>query len=234
MQEQHLSHLSTESSKAAVESLIHCLDSLNRRPWQKLLRRSLHITSWAIAISLTVASPSKAASITYSGDTTGAPTFNRPAAPGFEGINNPITSLSSIGTAAAYFSQPFFVNQTGSYDVVGTQNFDSLQFLYQNSFNPASPLNNVLKGDDPFGETGIGKAGFISLPLIAGTQYFLVTTGFSNANDPTDVSFGKFTNTIQGPGNITLAAVPEPSSLPSIIAFSLFGGVLILKRKLAD
>ncbi len=202
--------------------------------------QTLRLFSTAIALCLSVALPSKAASITYSGDTTGASTFNRPEPPGFAGINQPIASLS--GSNTAYFSQLFLVDQTGAYNVAGNQYFDGLQFLYQNSFNPNAPLTNLLKGDDPFGETGsvfgvtgtTTSAGFINLSLTAGTSYFLVTTGFSTPDDLTDVSVGSFTNTIIGPGNITLAAVPEPSSVPSAIAFGIFSGVLILKRKLAD
>lgn len=60
-----------------------------------------------------------------------------------------------------------------------------------------------------------------------------MTAGFENS-DSENTSFGTFTNTITGPGAITLssAAVPEPSAISGIVALGLFGGGLMLKRKL--
>ena len=193
------------------------------------LKRLICIASGAIALSLSVTLPVKAFTLSYSGDTTNAPTFNRPETQGFEGGTNPPTSLSTNGTAVPYYSQPFLVDTTGSYDVVGSQNFLGIQYLYGNSFNPATPLANLLSGNDPFPDEG--TSGFNGLSLTAQQQYFLVTTGFDN----TASSYGTFTNTITGPGNITLNApksVPEPSSIAGIVAFGLFAGSLTLKRKL--
>jgi hypothetical protein len=68
--------------------------------------------------------------------------------------------------------------------------------------------------------------------MSAGTQYFLVTSGFDNS------SFGTFTNRISGPvsapssGKITLGTVPEPSSVMGTVAFGVLGGGLMLRRKL--
>ncbi|MEH2348372.1 MAG: hypothetical protein V7K55_10265 [Nostoc sp.] len=223
--ENNLSHRSTKFSQTA-KLKSEC--SFNF--WQKSLRRSIPIASAAIALSMSVILPSEAATVSYSGDTTNAPTFNRPETEGFEGGTNPPTSLSSNGTAVPYYSQPFSVNTTGSYDVVGFQDFLGIQFLYQNSFNSATPLVNLLNGNDPFPDEN--TSGFSGLSLTANNQYFLVTTGFDNSN----TSFGTFTNTITGPGNITLGStpvnVPEPSSIASTIAFGIFGSSFILKRKL--
>ncbi|MEH1823654.1 MAG: hypothetical protein V7L31_32050 [Nostoc sp.] len=226
--ENNLSHRSTKFSKIAkLKSLSKC--SFNF--WQKSLLRSIPIASAAmpglgvaIALSVSFILPSQASTISYSGDTTNAPTFNRPQTEGFEGGTNPPTSLSSNGTAVPYYSQPFFVDTTGSYNVVGSQAFLGIQFLYQNSFNPITPLVNLLSGNDPFPDEG--TSGFSGLSLTANNQYFLVTTGFDNSNN----SFGTFTNTITGPGNITL--VPEPSSIASTVVFGIIGSTLILKRKL--
>jgi hypothetical protein len=190
------------------------------------LKSSFSIASAAIALSLSISLPSQAFTVSYSGDTTNAPTFNRPETEGFEGGNNPPTSLSSNGTAVPYYSQPFFVNTTGSYDVVGSQAFLGIQFLYQNSFKSTTPLVNLLSGNDPFPNEG--TSGFSGLFLTAKKQYFLVTTGFDNSNK----SIGTFTNTITGPGNIVIANVPEPSSIASTVAFGIFGSSLIIKRKL--
>ncbi|MCL6754645.1 hypothetical protein KBT16_28165 [Nostoc sp. CCCryo 231-06] len=232
--ENNLSHRSTKFSQTAK---LQSLSQYSFNFWQKSLRCSIPIASAAmsaagvaIALSISVILPSEASTISYSGDTTNAPTFNRPQTEGFEGGTNPPTSLSSNGTAVSYYSQPFSVNTTGSYDVVGSQNFLGIQFLYQNSFNPTTPLDNLLNGNDPFPDEG--TSGFSGLSLTANNQYFLVTTGFDNS----DNSFGTFTNTITGPGNITLGStpvnVPEPSSIASTIAFGIFGSSFILKRKL--
>lgn len=232
--ETHLFHFpaefsqKTESDRLSKSSKLLKLSILD---WQQLLRNSISTACAAIALSVTQALPSQASTISYSGDTTNAPTFNRPETEGFEGGTNPPTSLSSNGTAVPYFSQPFFVDTTGSYDVEGVQSFLGIQFLYQNNFNPATPLTNLLNGNDPFPDEG--TSGFSGLSLSASNQYFLVTTGFDNTN----TSFGKFTNDIKGPGNITLGevnpskSVPEPSSIPGIIALGIFGGGLMLKSK---
>ncbi|WP_228014335.1 PEP-CTERM sorting domain-containing protein [Fortiea sp. LEGE XX443] len=194
------------------------------------IRKSIVMASGAIALSLGSTLPSQAFTVSYSGDTTNAPTFNRPETEGFEGGTNPPTALSSNGTAVPYFSQAFLVDTTGSYDVVGSQAFLGIQFLYQNSFNPTNPLVNLLSGNDPFPDEG--NSGFNGLSLTANNQYFLVTTGFDNS----DNSFGTFTNTITGPGNITLgttpANVPEPSTTVSTVVLGILGCGLILKRKL--
>jgi hypothetical protein len=200
---------------------------------QESLKNSIRIAFTAIALSLSIAIPSQAASVSFSGDTTNAATFNRPQTEGFEGGSNPPTSLSSNGTAVPYSSQPFFVDTTGIYNVTGFQNFLGIQFLYTNNFNPATPLANLLSGNDPFPDEGV--SGFNDLSLTANNQYFLVTTGFDNTN----LSFGTFTNTISGTGNITLGntvtvTVPEPSSTPSIVAFAIAGTTLVLKRQIKN
>ncbi|ACC85099.1 hypothetical protein [Nostoc punctiforme] len=230
--ENNLFHHSTKFSQTPK---LQSLSQYSFNFWQKSLRCSIFIASAAgvaIALSISVILPSKASTISYSGDTTNAPTFNRPQTEGFEGGTNPPTSLSSNGTTVSYYSQPFSVNTTGSYNVAGSQNFLGIQFLYQNSFNPITPLDNLLNGNDPFPDEGTSS--FSSLSLTANNQYFLVTTGFDNSNN----SFGTFTNTITGPGNIALGSnpvnVPEPSSIASTIAFGIFGSSFILKRKLRN
>ena len=197
-------------------------------PWQQSLLKTIQIASSAIALSLSVILPSNALSISYSGDTTNAPTFNRPQTEGFEGGTNPPTSLSTNGTAVPYYSQAFSVDTTGFYDVVGSQAFLGIQYLYQNSFNPTTPLANLVSGNDPFPDEN--NSGFNGLSLTAKNPYFLVTTGFDNSNN----SFGTFTNTITGSGNITLGStpvkVPEPSSIPGIVVCGIVGGSLILRK----
>lgn len=198
----------------------------------QLAQKSICLAVTGLALALSVV-PATAGTLSYSGDTTNAPTFNRPKAQGFEGIEDPSKSLSEVGTAVSYFSQAFSVDTAGSYDVMGTQAFDGVQFLYQNSFDPTSPIANLVSGKDSFPD--VGNSSFSGLSLAANTPYFLVTAGFDNADNPINISFGTFTNTITGPGNITLkspTSVPEPSAAAGTIAVGLLlSGVQLLKRK---
>ncbi len=197
-------------------------------------QKSLCLAATGFALSLSVALPATAGTLSYSGDTTNAPTFNRPKAQGFEGIEDPSKSLSDVGTAVSYFSQAFSVDTAGSYDVTGTQAFDGVQFLYQNFFDPTSPITNLISGKDSFPD--VGNSGFSGLSLMNNTPYFLVTAGYDDADNPINISYGKFTNTIAGAGNITLknpTPIPEPSAAAGMIVFGLMvAGGQIRKRKL--
>jgi hypothetical protein len=154
------------------------------------------------ALSAIGTGAAQAAIVTFSGDTTGGPTFNRP----FEDLSAP----SAVGTAAAYDLYRFTVDATGVYTFLSTAAFDNLTYLYAPTLNPAQPLvGALLANDDLLGPTTSG----FSHTLQAGTAYALVTTGFENFDR------GQFVNTIGGPGMIT--AVPEPAS-----ALMLVGGLL--------
>ncbi len=182
------------------------------KSWQS----SMLIASGAIALSVSVTLPSQA--LTFTGDTTNGPTFNRPQTQGYEGGTNPPTALSTNGTAVPYNSQPFTISATGAYNIIGTQNFSGIEFLYQNNFDPNNPLTNLLSGNDPFPDEG--NAGFTGINLTANTPYFLVTTGFDN----TSSSYGTFTNTI----------TPVPFNFSSeqslALGIPLFLGFRMLKK----
>ena len=148
----------------------------------------------------------QAGAVSYLGTTLGSPTWNRPNAG-----SPPVSPLSGIGTAVAFSVQQFSVTQSGPYDFMSTSltptSWDNNAYLYRTGFNPLSPLTNIIVGNDDFPD--IGMSGFNGVILAPSTNYLLVTTGFTNT------SFGSFSNTISGPGNIVLqgsAAVPEPSS----------------------
>jgi hypothetical protein len=149
----------------------------------------------------------QAATFTYTGTTTGAPTWNRPV----ENFNSPPTAISGAsGEAVPYNSFGFMVSAPDNYVFRSTANFDNYTFLYQNYFNPTNPLLNILIGNDD--NPTIGLSGFTK-SLTAGTNYFLVTTGFDNPD------VGTFRNTITGAGNITPTSVPEPATiLGSLVA----------------
>jgi hypothetical protein len=189
-----------------------------------IIAKTLALTGFA-SLSFMVAAPAQA--INFTGDTTGAPTWNRPIQNG----SNPPAALSNIGTAVPYQVQNFFVDTTGAYSFLSTTTtYDNFTFLYQNSFSAASPLTNVIIGNDDYSNNR--TSGFQGVNLTAGTQYYFVNTGYSNNN------FGAYNSSITGVGNFTLgdvAAVPwETDALPVVGSTVLFGAGMWAKRKFAQ
>lgn len=132
--------------------------------------------------------------VMYSGDTTGAATWQRALAScgGVSGAPGPMN----------YQVQPFHVGTNGAYDITSVQagGWDGYLVIYQGTFDPNNQTTNCIGGDDD-GAGGIGTSEVFGLALTAGTQYWVVTTGFDNAE------FGAYTNTITGPGTVTLGAL---------------------------
>lgn len=161
----------------------------------------------------------QAATFTYSGDTTGQPTWNRPIA------GNPPTSLSGVGTAVRYDVFQFNIDTSGSYSFNSSSPYDNYGFLYQGSFNAATPLANVIVGDD---DSAGGSDYAFTTNLSTGTNYFLVSTGFDNTTD-----FGTFSTTINGLGNVNNPATSVPE--PFTVIGTLIGGTaaLRMRKKLA-
>ncbi|MBO3461438.1 PEP-CTERM sorting domain-containing protein [Aetokthonos hydrillicola Thurmond2011] len=181
---------------------------LKTKSSQKLL---VVIFGLALAAFAT-AKPSRASVLTYQGDTTNQAIWRR-VAPG-----NPPTLLSgekdgNLGMSVPYSVFDFTVTQSGSYTISGVseatppQNtpWDIFLALYQDSFNPAQQLTNVLIADT----TNNAETVTFNQPLTAGRDYFLVTTG-RRVSD-----FGVFTNTISGAGRIV--PVPESDSIPAML-----------------
>ena len=173
------------------------------------------VGSLALATSLaatTFLAPT-AQAVNFSGNTTGEPTWNRPLS------GNPPTSLSGVGTAVPYESQPFYVTANGAYDflITGTSpaNWDTYAFLYVSNFDPTSQFTNVIIGNDDF--PSIGQSGFNGVGLTANTQYFFVTSGFGNTN------FGVYDGSITGGGDVILGTVPEPLTMLGAGAAVAFG-----------
>lgn len=131
---------------------------------------------------------------TFTGDTTGSPTFNRAL--------EDLSDLSAVGTAVAYDVYSFTVDTAGTYTFLTTAQFDPFVYLYSPAFASTDPLTNGLIGNDDL--LGLTTSGF-AYDLAAGTTYLYITAGFANED------FGSYSTTIGGPGDIT-ASVPEPMS----------------------
>ncbi|MBL7753210.1 MAG: T9SS type A sorting domain-containing protein [Chitinophagaceae bacterium] len=101
------------------------------------------------------------------------PTWNRPVG----GI--PPTGLSGVGTSVYYSTHTFTVPISGQYELASTisSSFDGFGVLYQNAFNPLTPLVNALDASDD--EIFIDEP-VITANLVAGTTYIYVHTSFDN------------------------------------------------------
>ena len=84
----------------------------------------------------------------FFGDTTGAPTFNRPNGGTSPGLSN---------RQVRYRTQSFSIPADAICIINSGQDYDGYIHLYQGSFNPNLPLVNLIDGDDD-GELGIGTS----------------------------------------------------------------------------
>ena len=146
------------------------------------------------------------ASVNYSDTTVGGPEFNRAFAD--------CTGQSGLGPVR-YHTQLFHVGTTGAHNISSVQDgWDGYIFIYSPSFDPLNQNTNCVIGDDD-GDGGIGTSDIDGVALTAGVQYVLVTAGFELGEE------GTFTNTIDGPGAVTLGALggglPDPVPQPNVI-----------------
>jgi len=153
---------------------------------------NLKLSTLALA-ACALAGTAQAAIFTVTGDTTGAPTYNRAV--------SDFSALSGLGTSVAYEILDFTVDVSGNYTFLTTAAFDSFVFLYSPSFDPTSASSNGLTANDDL--LSLTTSGF-AFDLTAGTSYQYVVTGFDNGE------FGSFSTTIGGPGVVTV--VPEPET----------------------
>jgi hypothetical protein len=181
---------------------------------------STKLMQWLAACALACITTIASASVlNINGDTSGDPTWNRPIG----GV--PPTALSSTGTNVAYEVTAFQVNVNALYDFMVNSAYDNYLFVYQSAFNPTMQFTNILVGNDDAG--GGLNAAYTGLALSAGTQYFLVVTGFANSD------VGAYTASISGAGNnaaflnnTTPPGVPVPGTAAlaalalSILAFA--------------
>lgn len=158
----------------------------------------------------------------WNGDTTGGPTFNRPSS---------MTTLSGVGTNVNYQVQPFWVLGSGQYvmETRGLTHPDTYILVYGPGWNPATPLVDLINGDDDYSGafsllTGSGT-GFASsriasgdssnfntggLNLTANVQYYAVVTSFDNGE------VGTYEAAIGGVDKVRLGIVPEPGTMVAL------------------
>jgi len=189
----------------------------------------------AIIPFLTFSLPAIAASVSFTGDLTGAPEFDSP------NVGNPPTSTDGNDTFP-YVSQPFFVSNSGSYDFSSQttgSSWDNSTILYSNSFDPANPLTNAVIAAYFSTNGSVITSGFDNINLTANTQYFFVTTAYSPSE-----GYGTFDNTISSDfsttaDDITLGLlptttptdVPEPTTFPATLLFISGAAVLWKTRR---
>jgi hypothetical protein len=145
--------------------------------------------------------------VSFSGTTSGAATFDRAQA------GTPPSLLSPSATAVPYVATTFTVSASGTFQFfsIALGGWNNFTFLYAAPFAAGSALTNALVGNDDYlnDTNNIGLSGF-SYALTAGTSYVFVTTGYANTDS------GAFTDSITGPGTVTLSPVPEPDTRQTV------------------
>jgi hypothetical protein len=163
----------------------------------------------------------QAGNTSLKGNTTNGPLFDRPTETG---------AMSFLGSSTHYNVYQFSITQNGAYNLTlvadDPSSYDTFLHLYRNGFDPAAPYHSSISSnafflggnDDATADPAVGSA-LNGINLLTSDTYFLVVDGFSNTD------FGAYTATINGPGNISASAVPEPSAAD---CFAVAGSVGLL------
>lgn len=175
----------------------------------KLFRTAIAISALFVGFAQTA----QADIVTWTGDTTSGPTYDRPFAD--------FSDLSPNGAGVSYNTIAFTVAMDGEYSfTLHGLGFDTFLFLYENSFAPDAPLTNGVAGNDD--DVSLTTSGFAA-DLTTGTQYYVVVTGFEAGEA------GMYSLTVSGEG--VISAVPEPSTW-LMLAFGFAAIACIQRRRL--
>ncbi len=163
----------------------------------------------AAAAAWLVAGAAQADTFTITGALTSTDaTFNRPFT---------LTSLSGVGTAVHYDTFSFLGAAGGSYEFKmapgAGSTVDTFLLLYAGSFDPSSPLTNLVALNDDV--PGVNYSAF-SYTLTAGAVYTVVSTAFNNTD------LGSYTTTV--------TPVPEPETY-ALMALGLAAVGLGVRRR---
>ncbi len=92
--------------------------------------------------------------------------------------SSPRFTRANINTGNFYYQAiQVVVSTTGTYTFTSTSSFDAYGYLYDGSFNPLSPSQNLITSDD---DSGGGNGQFqITRSFQSGRTYILVATTYS-------------------------------------------------------
>ncbi len=196
-----------------------------RKNISELVRRFLN-TFLLILAGMVISLPANADLVTIVGDTTGQPTFDRATCPGFGDICLP-TAQATNGPHN-FQALRFRVTRAGSWQIgtntpLGTDHGDTHLSLYQGTFNPSQPLQNVFLVNDDNTIFGAGFDSGIVGDLSTGTNYTSVVSSYGAG------SFGRYLLSFLGPGTIILsdAEIATASQNASITASRSFMGTVM-------
>ncbi|QCR18534.1 LPXTG cell wall anchor domain-containing protein [Agrococcus sp. SGAir0287] len=123
-------------------------------------------------------------------------------------------TLPDVGFVGSqnYDAQPFTVPETGGYAIEMTAgDGDGYFYLYEGAFDPAAPTSNCIDYDD---DGGAGVLPRINRQLVAGQQYTLVTTQYSQL--PAEGVVFSYTTTVSG--LLPTVTLGLPDGQPRVVA----------------
>jgi len=154
-----------------------------------------------------------ALAFSYTGSHASSPTFVRPSASSSDTF--PTAPTGSSGNTVPYGVNAYTPSATGYYNFYSSQDNDGFMHVYANTFNPASPLTNIVAGDDdwfgakPYTTSRTNHSFLRNVSLTGGTTYQIVTSNFTGTGSNTYEGYVYGTNTGANPGSPAVPATPN-------------------------